>query len=314
MKTSHAVALTISAVLITVAIEETRIASLRSNKATSEPPQITKILRGTEGTASVIPPQASLLEGPPTRRHRAAPESSKKENTEILGKTMREMRDNPAARSMMDQGAKAAALMMYGDFIDSLDLTKEEGDYFQKLLAKQTIDQQGIGMKLLDASPEESEKLIAEMTQLEEEGKQAIKEFLNNETDIKKFENYEERMPERMQMDGIRSAMTEKEMPLTEETEEQVVSAMYKARTESGAFDDINSPEDLEALTSGNAAAVLEQGWAKEQELLRKELTGVLNPTQIQAFFEYKAQMREFQTMGLKMAEQMKPSDKAEAK
>ena len=72
------------------------------------------------------------------------------------------MWDNPAGKSMMNQGVKMAVGMMYQDFIDGLDLTKEEGDYFKNLLGKEIGDQQELGMKMLGATAEEQKTLAEE--------------------------------------------------------------------------------------------------------------------------------------------------------
>ena len=62
------------------------------------------------------------------------------------------MWDNPAGKSMMNQGVKMAVAMMYQDFVDGLNLTKEEIDYFKNLLGKEMGDQQELGMKMLGAT------------------------------------------------------------------------------------------------------------------------------------------------------------------
>jgi uncharacterized protein with von Willebrand factor type A (vWA) domain len=52
------------------------------------------------------------------------------------------------------------------DFIDGLNLSKEEGEYFKNLLGKEMSDQQAIGMKLMGSAKEERKALGEEMTNL----------------------------------------------------------------------------------------------------------------------------------------------------
>ena len=50
---------------------------------------------------------------------------------ESLAKSVRKMWDNPAGKSMMNQGVKIAVAMMYQDFIDGMDLTQGGGGLLQ---------------------------------------------------------------------------------------------------------------------------------------------------------------------------------------
>ena len=108
---------------------------------------------------------------------------------------------------------------MYQDFVDSLNLTKEEGDYFKNLLGKEIGDQQELGMKMLGATAEEQKNLAAELQKRASDSEAEIRKFLNSDEDIKAFTDYKNRLPERQQLDGIRTAMSSKGVPLDAETE-----------------------------------------------------------------------------------------------
>ena len=310
MKTPYAIGLLVVSVLITVAIEESRIAAIKS----AEEPVAAAV--GKSSALVIASSETPAPDAPPaiTKRPRpAAPEPSPspdpEPDDESFAKTARKMWDNPAGKSMMTQGAKIAVAMMYEDFIVDLDLSKEENDYFKKLLSKEITDQQGIGMKLMSASAEERKELTKEMTQRSEETQEEIKKFLNNEEDYEKFTSYKERLPERQQLDGIRATMTEKGVPLSEETESQLVDAMYRARTESKA-PDLQGPEALEQLAEGKLVDSFEQNWESQQEALRAETADLLDETQQAAFQEFQEQMKDMQLMGLKMAEKMMSKEK----
>lgn len=304
MKPSHTFGLVLLAVLATVGIEESRMAQLRSRlesveaSAAKEPQD--------SSSAAANSPTVLSQETQPTRvreRSDAKPEATAKAAEEESGdfsKTVRKMWENPAGKSMMNQGVKMAVAMMYGDFIDGMELTKEETEYFRNLLGKEMSDQQEIGMKMMGASPEEQTKLVKEITKRAEESEEAIKAFLNSEDDYKKFQTFKERLPERQQLDGLRSMMASKEVPLDGAGEEKLVEAMHKARTQPNVVD-YNGPKAFEELSKGNAVEAFEQNWARQQENLKKEVSGVLNEKQMQAFVEYQEQMKEFQLMGIKM-------------
>ena len=310
MKTPYAIGLLVVSVLVTVAIEESRIAAIKSAQepvAAVVGKSSTRVIASSETTAPDAPP--AITKRPRPAAPEPSPSPDPEPDDESFAKTARKMWDNPAGKSMMTQGAKIAVAMMYEDFIEDLDLSKEENDYFKKLLGKEITDQQGIGMKLMSASAEERKELTKEMTQRSEETQEEIKKFLNNEEDYEKFTSYKERLPERQQLDGIRATMTEKGVPLSEETESQLVDAMYRARTESKA-PDLQGPEALGLLAEGKLVDSFEQNWESQQEALRAETADLLDETQQAAFQEFQEQMKDMQLMGLKMAEKMMSKEK----
>jgi hypothetical protein len=303
MKTHHAIGLAAVSVLITVAIEESRIASLRQSH------HVVANSAAVQKTSPEVAKTSNEETAAPVRtknRSEANPEPAKKPDTtdESFAKTARKMWDNPAGKSMMNQGAKMAVAMMYQDFIDGLDLSKEEADYFKNLLGKQIGDQQELGMKMMGATEEERKTLSEELKKRADDSEAEIKKFLNSEEDVKAYESYKNHLPERQQLDGIRSAMSTKGVPLDPETETKLVDAMYRARTEAKA-PDTSGPEALDALAKGNFTESFEKSWDVQQEALRNETGKILNPTQMEAFQEYQKQAKEMQMMGLKMAEKM---------
>lgn len=301
MKTPSVIALVVVSVLATVAIQESRIAALRTSKASAEKPPaaVVTAAAAAESGAEAAPPvrTKSRPEAPP-----AAP--AKEAADESFAKTARKMWDNPAGKSMMNQGAKMAVAMMYQDFIDSLELSKEEGDYFKNLLGREISDQQELGMKMLGATAEERKTLAAELTKRAAESEAEIKKFLNSDEDIKAYDDYKNHLPERQQLDGIRSAMSSQGVPLDPPTEAKLVEAMYRVRTESKA-PDLSGPGAMDELAKGNLVADYEKSWEIQQQALRSETAAILNEAQRTAFEDYQKQAKEMQLMGLKMAEKM---------
>lgn len=304
MKPSHCFGIVLLAVLATAAIEESRMASLRTRleeigaTAARAPAAASDPLAGSSPAAPDAPP-ARVRERPATKPTEA--EEAGESDAGDFAKTVRKMWDNPAGKSMMNQGMKMAVAMMYGDFIDNnLGLSTEEADYFRGLLGKEMTDQQELGMKMMGASPEEQTKLAQEIAKRSKESEEAIKAFLNNEEDYEKFTAYKERLPERQQLDGLRSLMASQQVPLDAASEEKLVEAMHRARTQS-ATADFNGPKGFEEIAKGNAVERFEQDWVRQQEVLRKEAGGILDEKQMKAFVEYQEQMKEFQLMGLKM-------------
>ncbi len=300
MKIPYVIGLVVAAVLITVAIEESRISALRLGAKKSERimPVATVSQEPTEIPGDVV-------------RTKSRPDAivttpSKTADTpdESFAKTARKMWDNPAGKSMMNQGAKMAVAMMYQDFIDGLDLSKEEQDYFKNLLGREISDQQELGMKMLGGTDEERKSLGEELKKRASDSDAEIKKFLNSDEDIKAYADYKNHLPERQQLDGIRTAMTTKGVPLDAATEAKLVDAMYRVRTESKA-PDLSGPAAMEELSKGNIVETFEKNWEIQQQALRGETAKILNDEQQTAFQDYQTQAKEMQLMGLKMAEQM---------
>ncbi len=305
MKTPHAIGLVAAAVLITVAIEESRISSLRTAVQTGEktPAPALAVAVSTKSAEEIAPPVKTK------NRPEVAPASPAKDADaadESFAKTARKMWDNPAGKSMMNQGVRMAVAMMYEDFVEGLHLGKEESDYFKNLLGKEMGDQQELGMKMLGATADERKALAEELEKRASDTEAEIKKFLNSDEDYKSFTDYKNHLPERQQLDGIRSAMSAKGAPLDADTEAKLVDAMYRARTESNA-QDLSGPGAIDGLAKGNIVETYQKSWEIQQQALRGETTRILNATQQAAFEEYQKQAIEMQLMGLKMAEEMMP-------
>jgi hypothetical protein len=314
IKTTHAIALVAASVLITVAIEESRIASMRAgagneNKTTAAPAKADDTADSETSGENTAPARTkSRPEMKPAPLGKATDSDE-----ESLAKSVRKMWDNPAGKSMMKQGVKMAVAMMYQDFIDGLELTKEETDYFKNLLGREMADQQELGMKMMGATAEERKSLAEEITKRSKDNEEEIKKFLNSDEDFKKYNDYKNHLPERQQLDGIRTAMSGKGLPLDAETETRLVDAMYRARTESEA-PDLTGPAGMDELAKGNIVETYEKSWAIQQEALRAETSKILSEAQIGAFYEYQQQAKEMQLMGLKMTEKMMSGHKDDSK
>ena len=309
MKTPHALGLILLAVLATVAIEESRIAKLRS-----EIPAPAALAAGTASASSTastgdrtpVSPRPSKTERKPKP---ATPDADPDSEDGDFSKTVRKMWENPAGKAMMNQGVKIAVAMMYEDFISTLGLTPDETTNLKDLLGKEFADQQELGMKFMSATPEERTALQADMEKRKADNEAAVKAFLNDEEDYKNYAAYKDRLPERQQLEGIRAVMTGKNAPLDADTESRLIDAMYDARVKMDA-PDYSGPKAFEELAKGNLVENFEQGWQKQDERLAAATRDILNEAQQAAFKEYREQAKEMQLMGIKMTEKMMTDQK----
>lgn len=303
MKPPQVLAIVALAVLATAAVQEYRISALREKFGIPEDGEIPEVVSVVESPVAGDPAGPEKTKSTPEVRIEV-PVVEPAIMGESFVSNARKMWENPAGKSMMSQGAKVAVALMYQDFIDGMKLSKEEGDYFKNLLGREVSSQQELGMKMMGATPDERKELADELAKRSEETKEEVRKFLNNEDDFKAFNDYKERIPERQQLEGIRTALTTKGVPIDEQTETKLVEAMYRARTEAKA-PDFSGPNAMEDLAKGNLVESFEKTWVIQQESLLKETSGILSPEQVVAFEEYRQQMKEMQMMQMKMAEQM---------
>ena len=225
---------------------------------------------------------------------------------ESLGKSLRQMSENPAGRAMMNQGIKAMSAVWFADLVDEFGLSREEEDYFLRLVAGSMSAQQNIGMKVMTAkTAEERKALEEEIESAKNETREAVKSFLNNDEDFAAYERYEEQLPERQQLEALRDTMLEAGFPLTPDQEDQVIEAMFQVRTSRTDGTDWHGAGGMEAIAGGDAVEMFEQEWEESSRATAEEVGKILEGEQLEAFKKYQVQIKDMQLMGIRMAEKM---------
>ena len=77
-----------------------------------------------------------------------------------------------------------------------------------------------------------------------------------------------------------------------------------QARTTAKA-PDFSGPEALTEMSKGNFTESFEKSWEVQDQAVMKEVGTIIDGPQLEAFKEYRMQMKEMQLMGMKMAEKM---------
>ena len=292
--------------LVVYLIQESRLKSLqgelaRADTSTKDEPEKSRRLSFSAPVAD----SNSVISG-----RREMTERPGKENDEKGDKPLRSMSEvlqTDAGRAMIKQGIEAGLPMIYGDFINSLGLNDEESKYFKELLTRRMLDQQQLGMKWVQADEEGRASLAIEMEKLAEENSAKIDEFLQNEEDAVSFKRYEQQLPERRQMRGVRNALSDE--PLTPEVEERLVDTLYQARLNSGEGSG-SDEENWEKLAETGDFRVIEERWRATDVEIAKNIPDVLTPTQTEAFLDYWKTARTMRAAEYKMGMQMMGIDK----
>lgn len=285
--------------LVAYFYQESRIKSLQDELAQKESPSSPDNPRRVS-TPNPVTPEAVTTSD--RKKTSAKPKSTEEKGEESPLRSMADVMQSDAGRAMIKQGIEAGLPMIYGDFLDGLDLTDEESKYFKGLLTKRMLDQQQLGMKWMQADEEERLAITLEMEESRKENSEKIDEFLQDNDDSASFKKYEQQLPERQQMKGVRNALADE--PLTPETEERLVETLYQARLNSGEGNG-SDEENWQQLGQNGDMESIENRWKATDAEITKTIPDVLTPTQSEAFLNHWKTTRTMQTLQYKMGMQM---------
>ena len=220
---------------------------------------------------------------------------------------LREMMKSPAMRGMMAQQMKTMTASLYKPLIEKFGFTDEEREHFQQLIGDSLLAQQDLGLAMMGAkTPEERAALQKQITQAGEDLKGKIREFLNDDNDYQAYVAYQDSLPERQQMMGLKPMLEANSTPLTADQEEKLVDVMHKARSTTLPADqwgDGRTPG--EAIFADDAVDRFDRDWTRMSEAVLKDSAGFLDEKQQKTLGEYQEQMRGMQKMGIEMARNM---------
>lgn len=293
MKSRFAIGLVVVLVLIAVVVVVSRMSA----------PEPETQQAGGKGSVAADGPES----GPARTKSRAelnpdSPETPEAADEEPPATSGRKMWDQPADDAEIHQAVQTVVKLLYTDLIKGLNLNEEEAGFFKTLLGKGYTKTQELGFKMREASEEERQALVEEMTRSEEANDKAIREFLNNDEDFQRYTDYKDRLPERQQIGRIRATMSSSKVPLDDETADRLMEAMHRVRKDSSG-PDFYGPDAIEEVAKGGYEESFMASWEASQEALRPMVSNILNPEQLEAFQEYQKQMRDMKLKGLKTIE-----------
>jgi hypothetical protein len=218
---------------------------------------------------------------------------------------LREMLKNPAMRAMMEQQQAMQVEASYARLMDQLQLTDEEKAHFKKLLVDKQKVETDLGMKMLDPnlSPDQRKQIVAQAEKNKKTYDDAIKTFLNNDSDWNNFQAYEDTKPERTSFDAMgRTLFASSSEPLTQQQEQILMNTMTQVRKsptpEQAALS--KSLQDPSQINDININRLLEMMRQNNQRILEQTST-TMTPGQLRTLEQYLAQNLKNTETGLKM-------------
>jgi hypothetical protein len=223
-------------------------------------------------------------------------------------KAMAEMFKTPEMKDAVVQQNLGQLDLVYGKLYDRLQLEGLDRQDFKNLLGERMRAELEMGVRLMggDVSSQQTAAAAEELKKANAASDQKIRAFLNNEIDYQTFQKWEQSRPERMLLNMGAAAFAGAGDPLTPAQEDQLVSAMSSARTQSVSVPDMTKPENLSAANL--SPQMVEKFLASYDTQASRVAAGAaayLSPVQMEALKTFQKQQRAMQEMGLKMGAAM---------
>ncbi len=223
-------------------------------------------------------------------------------------KTLAEVFKKPEMKDVVVQQNLAQLDMIYGKLYDRLQLDNSEKQDLKNLLSERMRAELEVSMFMMsgDVSPQKAVASGQEILKANAESDQKIRAFLNNETDYQTFQKWEQSKPERMILSMGAAVFAGTGEPLSIAQEDQLVSAMFAARTQVSSVPDMTKPENFTPgnLSPQSSERILANSDAQAAQVAAGAAV-YLSSTQMEALKVFQKQQRAMQEMGLKMSAAM---------
>jgi hypothetical protein len=290
-----------------------QLTKLRKQVADLEQEKPAKSSKQVVSAPAVLGPVSSSRPSGPAKSGRVSIDSEPEEDDKkedrsedrrrVLGDMFRQWAESDAGKRMQETQNKRKAAKLFGPLVDGLSLGEEDRDYFLEIAGASAGAEDALWGELMTAGEGDKEEVLEKWEAANSERSAAMKEFLNDDSDWERYQNYESRLEEHEQVQGLRRAMEGAGVPLTSEQEAQLVEVMYDARQQTGMDDKWQGRGVLNQLAEPGIADRLETDWQSNQEAMSTGVSGVLSPEQVEAFNSSQSRMIKQATQGLRMME-----------
>jgi len=201
--------------------------------------------------------------------------------------------------------------MMYADLAKELGLSAEEANQLTELLIERQMGMAGKSMELMTDAAADPTKLEAggkEINAARADYDAQIKGILGDEK-MKKLEQYERTLGDRMQMQQYQQTLAATGAPLEEKQRTDLLQIMSEERAKTPRSPLEQGSKDVaaqfKAMQSPETVANLMKSVQDFNERVRTRAQGVLTPAQLNAFQTSQEQQLQMMEMGMKMSQQM---------
>lgn len=231
-----------------------------------------------------------------------------------MGEMLSKMMKDPSMREMMREQQRAAVKMMYAGLFKEMDLSPEEKDKLVSILTDMQVktieNSQAVLGDKKDGAP-----ATPSLADSKKQANTDIKALLGEER-YSQFDDYQKNLGERMQLDQIKNSLAGQNVPMTDQQSSRLYQIMKEERTAVPPVipsDANQNPENLKTLmTADNVEKQLL--WLEDYNARVLARAGeVLTPEQLKQYRAFQEQQAAMQKFGMRMAREMFGGDKEKA-
>ncbi|MGI8602243.1 MAG: hypothetical protein ACR2OZ_04505 [Verrucomicrobiales bacterium] len=262
-----------------------------------------------KGEPKLAPGDSAAAVDAAAARAPAAPAAARAESKRRVNREeMAAMLKSPVMQKILASQTSALMQMTYDRLMNRLQLSPEERDYFQRLLVEKQSNVQNLGMQFLNADlpAEERQALVKKIEEAWTAGEAKIREFLNDETDFAYYQTYNHQEAERKEVGMFEASLPEADT-LDAARSDNLANLQSEARKDFHFTVDFYDQRNFGNPTVLNSAAV--QRFLDEQTEFQSQVAekaaALLTPSQLAAFKQNQAAMRQMMNMQLTSIVQM---------
>ena len=226
-------------------------------------------------------------------------------------KSVAKMFKDPEMKKVMRSQQSMGVRMMYGDLAKELGLSGEEANQVMELLTERQLAIAGKSMEMLDGSdgdPARLEKSGEEVAASRDDYDAQIKGLIGEEK-MKKLEEFDRTIGERMQLSQLQQALSASGVALDDTQRQALLGIMKEERLKMPpSVFDAGSKDvagQMRAMQSDTALDEMLQRTGTFNERVRTRARGLISPEQMSALETAQQQHLEMIKMGMKMSKEM---------
>ena len=273
--------------------------------------ELTAQLRAKKAADSPLrPPQpASATESVPAEKNDSEQPG--------FGKALSRMLQDPDTKKFMLDQQRLMMEQMYRPLIKKLGLSPEESNQFRELLADNAARSTDQAAALFDGGGTTNRAEAARALSAEKQNFEAQLKQLLGEGRYAMYQEYQQTVGERAQLNQFRMQLAESPNPLTDQQTEQLLAVMKEEKqnvaASSGASIRTQEPSSLPAMLSADSLEKALQSQETVNQRVYQRAGQVLAPDQLQTFEKFQTSQLNMMRMSMSMARKMFAPGKSEA-
>ena len=238
-----------------------------------------------------------------------AGKAEKKEAVNPMSQFAKMFKD-PEMKKVMRTQQSMGIRMMYGELSTELGLSPGDADALNELLTDRQLAMSEKGMEMMSGGADEKKmQEFAEATKKSREEYDKELADMLGEDGLKKFQDYERTMADRVMLRQYQDQFASRGTPLQEDQRKQLLGIMTEERTKAPASPFDPASRDVAGqMKAIQSEEVMEKQFEQQQQINSRVLTRasqILSPEQVNSLRTSQDQMLEMQKMGMKMSRQM---------